>query len=253
MKIEDAMQVLGKAYPNEAALDWDNVGLLVGSPAWNLSKIYVALDATEEVVEHAASFGAELIVTHHPMIFSSMKRVTDEDFIGKKIMMLAQHHIACYAMHTNFDILTMGMLSAQYLKLTDVTALDEENIGAIGTLPQKMTLLACASYVKKCFGLSHVSVFGDGDKLDCARIAICPGSGKSEIDTAIEKKADVLITGDIDHHSGIDAVQKQLPIIDAGHYGIEHIYIDYMTEFLKKQLPGIEICREPFKEPRWVL
>ena len=85
------------------------------------------------------------------------------------------------------------------------------------------------------------------------RIAISPGSGKSEVDNAIEAGAQVLITGDIDHHTGIDAVARGLAIIDAGHYGLEHIYVEYMAHFIQRIAPGLVVKTAPAKEPFWIL
>ena len=162
-------------------------------------------------------------------------------------------------MHTNFDVCVMGNLAASYLELTDVEVLDvtSENdgvrgIGCVGELTQKMCVQDMAAMVRDRFGLSHVKVFGNPDT-KVKRVALCPGSGKSEIALAKQKHADVYITGDMDHHSGIDAVADDLVIIDAGHYGVEHIYMDYMKEWLQEQTPDLTVMAEPFAEPFWIV
>ena len=95
-----------------------------------------------------------------------------------------------------------------------------------------------------------MKVFGDVEK-EVKRVAICPGSGKSVIGEAICKQADVLITGDIDHHEGIDAVARNMAIIDAGHYGLEHIYMEDMKKFLSEKISEVEFriaeCKSPFQ------
>ena len=189
-----------------------------------------------------------------------MKQINNHSFLGEKIISLIENHICCYAMHTNFDVCVMGNLAAQYLGLRDVDVLDvtyepedgKKGIGCVGSLPCRMTLLALAKEVRQTFGLSHVKVFGDGDTM-MERVAVCPGSGKSEIAAAKAKGAQVLITGDIDHHSGIDAVAEGLCIVDAGHYGIEHIYMDYMKEWLMQAAPQIAVAQEPMQEPFWIV
>ena len=125
---------------------------------------------------------------------------------------------------------------------------DGRGIGCLGKLTQAVSLYDLAERVRDAFGLSHVKVFGDKDRM-VQSIAMCPGSGKSEIGLAIEKGADAYITGDIDHHSGIDAVADGLSIIDAGHYGIEHIYMEYMKNWLAKEAAELEVVTEPFAEP----
>ena len=106
-----------------------------------------------------------------------------------------------------------------------------------------MTVDECAAYVKERFHLQAVKVFGQSSQ-KLVRAAISPGSGKSMIAPALGKGADVLITGDIDHHEGIDAVEQGMAIIDAGHYGLEKIFVPYLQEYLKRETEGIEIITQ---------
>ena len=99
------------------ALSWDNVGLLAGREDKEVAKIYVALDAKDEVVDEAILAGADMLVTHHPLIFSGMKQVNNQNFIGRRLVKLIQHDISYYAMHTNYDVKGMADLAADYLKL----------------------------------------------------------------------------------------------------------------------------------------
>lgn len=258
MRVMDLTERIEKEIPREQALDWDNVGLLVGDKEQEIHKVYVALDLTDAVLEHAIDRGADMILTHHPLIFGGIKRVNADDFIGRRILALAQHGIAYYAMHTNFDVCVMGQIAAEQLGLMDIEALevtspeDGRGIGCLGKLTQAVSLYDLAERVRDAFGLSHVKAFGDKDRM-VQSIAMCPGSGKSEIGLAIEKGADAYITGDIDHHSGIDAVADGLSIIDAGHYGIEHIYMEYMKNWLAKEAAELEVVTEPFAEPFWIV
>lgn len=248
MICEDVIKVLQKQSPESYACDWDNVGLLVGSRQKNVKTIYIDLDATDETISEAIEAGADMLLTHHPMIFKGLKKINSDDFIGRRVMRLLQNDIAYYAMHTNFDSMGMADLAADKIGLKETTVLQETSglegtgngIGKVGVLPQKMTLQACAKTVKKAFGLELVKVFGD---LACEveRAAICPGSGKLVIEDSYRNGAQVLITGDIDHHEGIDAVACNMCIIDAGHYGLEQIFIPYMKEYLEKNLSGVAI------------
>ena len=146
----------------------------------------------------------------------------------------------------------MNMKDAEILEVTaegDIGEEDElEGIGRVADLETPMTLRECCEDVKEAFHLGAVKVFGNlEDRVK--RIAICPGSGKSVIQTALDKHADVLITGDIGHHEGIDAVAQGLAIIDGGHYGIEHIFIEDMRQYLDKNLEGIEVAAAPVVHP----
>lgn len=261
MTVEKIIALLNQQAPESSALDWDNVGLLVGDKDWPVSKVYIALDATEEVIDDAVHQGAEMIITHHPMIFTSVNKVTEDHFVGHRIIKLIEHHVAVYAMHTNFDIHGMTDLAQRALGIKQSVILDvcerdeEENeygIGCVGMLDDMMTLEQFGAYVRDAFHLSHVKVFGDPET-EIRMVAIAPGSGKSMINQSIRKAADVLVTGDIDHHSGIDAVAKGLTIIDAGHYGVEHIFIEYIANFLKGKTGTLEVVCAQKKEPFWLV
>ena len=162
MKCKEIIEVLEQHYPKSAALSWDNVGLLVGSDQKEVQKIFVALDVTDETLEEAVRAGADLMITHHPMLFSPVKRITAEDFIGRRIIRLIQEDIAYYAMHTNFDVKGMADINAEALKLQECTVLEEtgtdsegnpEGIGRAGVLGRAMELEEFASYVKECLNL----------------------------------------------------------------------------------------------------
>ncbi len=257
MKCSEIMRVIERKYGRELALGWDNVGLLVGREDKDVSRIYVALDATDEVVERAISQGADMLLTHHPLIFSGMKRITGEDFIGRRILRLAQADISYYAMHTNYDVAGMADAAAFRLgwpegKVLEVTGENadggEMGIGRIADLAEPVSLKECCEQVKKAFSLDTVQVFGDlGKRVE--RAALCPGSGKSVIPAAAGKGADVLITGDIGHHEGIDAVAQGMAVVDAGHYGMEHIFVEDIAVYLEKSLSGVMIERDVGRTP----
>ena len=255
MLCKEVMDILEENYPADYALDWDNVGLLVGRDDKEVRRIYVALDADDETIEAAVRWKADMLVTHHPMIFSGLKRINNLDFIGARILRLVQNDISYYAMHTNYDVLGMAELSGRKMSLEDPEVLEvtrdgeqPEGIGRVADLASPAPLREICWSVKDRFHLGAVKVFGDMDQ-PVSRIAISPGSGKSMIKAALDKKADVLITGDIDHHTGIDAVAQGLAVIDAGHYGIEHIFIEDVKEYLKEKLEDVEVKAAPVRHP----
>lgn len=248
MQCKEIMEIIEAVYPKEAALSFDNVGLQAGRSHKEVKRIYLALDATNEVIQAAKDSQADMLITHHPLIFSPLKSVTDGDFISRRILELIQSDISYYAMHTNYDVLGMAGLAERILGLGDARVLDvtgeidgrEEGIGRIGMLEESMTLKECCRYVKKCLALDTVKVFGDLDReVQC--LAVSPGSGKSAVAPAVKKGADVLVTGDIGHHDGLDAWEQGLAVIDAGHYGTEYIFIEDMKQFLETRLDGVEV------------
>lgn len=257
MKCDLIIKKLEQKIPLSSAEGWDNPGLQVGRREAEVEKIYLALDATDEVLEHCIAWGADLLITHHPLLMGGIKKVNSDDLHGRKILRMAENHLAHYAMHTNYDVCRMGKLCSQYLRMTnleilEVTGCDEKGqaagIGTVGDLPEEMTVQQCCEHVKRAFSLEHVKVFGSLEQ-KVRRAALCPGSGKSLVGAALEKQAEVYITGDMGHHDGIDAVDQGLVIVDAGHYGVEHVFITQMEEYLKKEFPDLEIRSEAIAGP----
>ena len=253
MNCNEIISVLEKLSPTSYAEEWDNVGLLVGRYEKEVSRVMLALDATDEVVDLAVKNKVDMLITHHPMIFSAMKKINDSDMIGRRVLKLAANDISYYAMHTNFDIMGgMAELAADVLGLRDRQVLEvtmsankdssgsEQGFGRTGYLDGDYTTRDIGMLVKENFGLDNVMLYGESDYKPC-KIAIIPGSGKSMIRSALDKKCDLLITGDIGHHEGIDAVDMGLHIIDATHFGLEHVFMDFIKSELNKNLEGLDI------------
>lgn len=260
MKTRELTDWLNSIYPSKAAQDWDNVGLLVGDDEKEVKHVFLALDLTEQTLAEACAAGADMIITHHPMIFGGIKKINNHSFTGRRIISLIKNGIQYYAMHTNYDVLGMAELSADYLQLTDrevlsVTETTEngtEGFGRTGTLPRTMTLRECGAFVKNALALSDVKIYGDPEST-VKRAAVCTGSGKSMIADALAKGADVYVTGDIDHHTGIDAAAQGLAIIDAGHYGTEYIFMSAMEKVLKNRYPKLHVTCAKVQSPYMIL
>ncbi len=248
---------LNRLAPESIAMEWDNPGLLVGGEDREIRKTVVALDATDQVIDLAVSQGADLLLTHHPLIFSSLKRINESDFIGRRLIRLIRSGIACYAMHTNYDAAPgcMADLAAGKLHLVEGAPLEvvgEKDgvpfgIGKTGILLEAESLKDLALRVKKEFDLPFVTVYGSGQVSGLVRrAAVCPGSCRGMIDAAVRAGAQVLISGDVGHHDGIDAAARGLAVIDAGHYGLEHIFVDHMAAYCAEKIdPRAVIVKAP--------
>ncbi len=240
MKCSDILQHLEQDFPVSKAYEWDNVGLLAGRDDKEVHKIFVALDATDAIIQEAKQWGADMLLTHHPLIFAPLKKINNRNFISNRLIQLIQSDISYYAMHTNYDIVKMADLASEklgliYTKPLEASSWDvEEGLGKVGFISseKEVTLEQYAGHIKTVFGLTEVKLFGDIHQ-KIRKVAVLPGSGKSTIEAAIAERADLLITGDIGHHEGIDAQSRGLAIIDAGHYGIEHIFIQDMCKYLE--------------------
>lgn len=264
MKCVEIIEILKGLAPEEWACDWDNPGLLAGRSDKEVKKIYIALDATDQVVEESVQAGADMLLTHHPLIFKAIKKVNDQNFITRRLVKLIQADISYYAMHTNFDAAPgcMADLGAALLGLKDCAPLElmgqvesgeqviPYGIGKTGRLEAPVTVRTLAAQVKEAFGLPFVVVYGQ-QLLDevVEQVSICPGAGGSEIEGALSCGSQALVTGDISHHQGIDSAARQMAVIDGGHYGLEHVFISFMAEYLEEKLGGqVEIQQAP---PSW--
>ena len=374
MDCREIMKALEKIAPVKYAEDWDNVGLLVGRGDKQVRKIMVALDASQSVINQCVNQKVDLLITHHPLIFSPLKRINGDDFISRKVIQLLQNDISCYAIHTNFDSMVMAEEAADRINLVSKKILDvtysellykiavfapfesanlvresmikegaghigayshcsfnmegvgtfrplegthpyigtggetahtkevkietvvseekldtvlksmlrvhpyeevaydiyklerqgrEEGIGRYGYLERNMSLKELAELVKAKFEIANVKVMGSLDKR-ISKVAISPGSGKSMISRALKIGAEVLITGDIDHHTALDALDQGLSIIDAGHFGTEYFMVDILKNYLNQYLYhaedeyvgipiGIEILKAKEESPFMVM
>lgn len=254
MKALEIANLLEELSPPTYACSWDNVGMHVGRSDNEVNKILVCLDIDDMAVEQAISLGVDMIVSHHPLIFKGIKKINEKDIIGRRIISLIENKINAFCMHTNFDSVGgMAEYSAELMELKEPEVLSEvclgEGIGRVGNLSEPMTVIDICEKVKRVFGLPKVILFGE-ENATVSRIAICPGSGKEEIDTALQKGAEVIITGDVSYHYGIDSVAKGINVIDAGHYGIEHIFIDRVAEYLSDKTEGVEIIKMEIINPQ---
>ena len=265
MLCRELIEKLEELAPKSLACDWDNPGFLAGRGDKEIKKVLVALDATDRVVEQAVREQADFLLTHHPLIFRALKQVNDANFISRRIVSLLQADISYVAMHTNFDAAPgcMADLAAERLGIRDGQPLEVTGevkempvgIGKAGVLAEPVSLDALAKQVKQAFELPFVLVYGsEAAKGPVSRVAVSPGAGGSMIRYALEQKAQVLVTGDIGHHDAIDAAAQGMAIIDAGHYGLEHIFIPFMADYVKRVSGGsIEVIQAEQDFPARVL
>lgn len=266
MKCKDMIAVLEELAPKRCACSWDNPGLLAGRTEKDVKKILLTVDVDDRTVETAVNEQVDMIISHHPLIFKAMKHVTDEDFIGRRVVRMIQSDISYFAMHTNFDAAPgcMADVIADRLGIvfgSPLEELGEENgiaygIGKVGAIKAPMNGRAFAKKIKEEFNLPFVTVYGSElwEEEPIKVAATCPGSGSSTIREALEKGAQVLVTGDIGHHDGIDAEAQGLMIIDAGHYGLEHVFMEFMENYIKERVGDeVEVIRMPLTFPAVVM
>ena len=255
MKAYELIRAIDEIVPRSAAESWDNPGHQAGDKNWKCEHVLVALDLTDEVVDYAIDIGADFIFTHHPLIFSPIKSVTADDYITRRIVVMLSHRINYMAAHTNHDVVRMGNLAGDMMGLKNMEPLDitteidgePAGLGVVGNI-DSVTVAEFAEDVKSVFNVDCVRIYGDKN-MRLSRVAICPGSGKSAIDCAIDKDADLLLTGDIGHHDGIDAVAKGIIIMDAGHAGLEHIFVNDMAAEIADRFPKLRVTAYEGENP----
>ena len=235
VNVADIIKIMEEIAPPAMAEDWDNVGLMLGRRCKAVKKLLLALDITGEVVQQAIVQKADMIITHHPLIFRGLKRVTDNEWQQELLLTLAEKGIAVYSAHTNLDCVSSGVndVLAKKLHLDSVDVLDSDNgLGRIGIVPA-CSLHELAAMVKKVLRADYVAV-GDAGK-QVHKVAVCGGAGSDLISLALLCGADTLVTGDIKYHEAQKAVFSGLNVIDAGHQPTELPVMDDLADRLSQR------------------
>ncbi|MDO4178803.1 MAG: Nif3-like dinuclear metal center hexameric protein [Phascolarctobacterium sp.] len=231
--VQDICSIMESFAPTKLAMDWDNVGLMLGKKDREVKKILLALDLTQEVVDQALASEVQMIITHHPAIFKKISHVTDEQWQQSLLLTLAEHKIAVYSAHTNYDCALEGVNDclANKLGLINIKTLeDETGLGREG-LVESTNLFDFACKVKRILACDYVT-YADAHK-NVQRVAVCGGAGGELISLCLAKGVDTLVTGDIKYHTAQDAVFQGLNIVDAGHQATERIAIEYLRARLE--------------------
>ena len=244
MKVRDIIAVIEDFAPLSIQEGWDNSGLCVGSPEAEVSSVLFALDCTESLVDEAIECGADMIITHHPLIFSGLKKISPEDQVGAAVIKAIKNGISIYAAHTNADKVVAGVSGAMAAKLglVDVQILDEDGegtgLGVVGNLPQPLAVESVMSLVKDRFSLK---VLKSSKPLDgmITRVAMCGGSGGSLIGAARKSGAQLYISGDISYHNFF--TPEGFMIMDIGHYESEIEIVNILFSLIRKNFPTFAV------------
>ena len=236
MTVQNIFDFLNKKFPTETACDFDNVGLLVGDPCVEVKKAVVALDCTPSAINTAVNKGAQLIITHHPIIFNPLKQV----LAGSAVYDVIKSGISVISMHTNLDVGIGGVNDclSSALTLNNVTKVAAEDGYLLnkGELTSPLYPDDLAVYIKAKLG-GAVKYFG-ADK-EIKRVLLCSGSGGSYIGEVLKHNCDALITADVKHNQFLDAEHLGVSLFDAGHFDTEDIVIEPLKELLQAQFPNI--------------
>lgn len=251
VRICDIYDVIDRAAPFASALSFDNSGLLVGDQATEVTRALIALDITPAVVEEAASINANLIISHHPVIFPPLRALNSQGVP----YLLARAGIAAICCHTNLDISPVcgvnvalaGRLGLKSIRQEDVFG--EECILFSGETEMELSSEAFANLVKGKLGLPGLRYIPGARPV--RRVFLCSGAGGGFVNFAACRGADAYITGEMKHHEALEAAATGVTCAVAGHYETEAVFAEFLAAYLKKRLPGASFLvsraqRSPF-------
>ena len=240
--VADILQFIESIAPTELKAEWDNVGLLCGSMQKEVKKILVALDPFTHVCQEAADWGADLLVTHHPLIFQPLSAVTDETTVGRAVMTLLANGIAAMNAHTNLDCADGGvndtLAAALGLSNIEKVPADAEALLRQGNVAQQDldTFLSHVKTALQCPGLRYVS----GGK-PVGKVAVGGGSCGSALYEVIAAGCDTFVTADVKYNQFHDAKVQGINLIDAGHFCTENPVIPVLAKKLQAQFPALTV------------
>ena len=247
--VNDVLKYLETLAPRSMKMDWDNVGLLCGSRGQEVKKVMVALDPFESVCKEAAHWGADLLVTHHPLIFQPAKSVTDDDGVGRAILQLVRSGISAINAHTNLDCAPEGIndVLAAKVGLANVQVLNPSGEDAQG---RPWGLLRCgqvtemplAQFLEQvktaldCEGLRYV----EGGKPVC-KVAVGGGACAGSLREVADAGCDTFVTSDVRYNQFWDARELGVNLIDAGHFCTENPIVAVLAAKLQAAFPNVTV------------
>lgn len=233
-KAGEIYDYLKELAPLELQMDFDNSGFQLGRLDAEVNRALLALDVTEEVVGEAIELGAQLIISHHPLIFSKLRSIMDT-----KLLRLAENRIAVISMHTNLDI-AAGGVNDVLITLLGARAdgpLDPDNCGRVGELPEAQQFDSFLRFCKTALDSKGLRYYDAGRPVK--RLAVMGGSGGDYIGCAAEKGCDTYVTADIKYHQFLEAKELGINLIDGDHFCTENPVIPSLCEKLRHEFPDV--------------
>jgi len=221
--------------PLELQLGFDNSGFQLGRLSAEVNRAMLALDVTREVIDEASVCGAELIISHHPLIFTPVRCINDE-----KLLRLAERGISVISMHTNLDIAEGGVndVLISLIGAKCEGALDADGCGRIGLLREATPIDAFLLHCKAALGTNGLRYYDAGRAVH--RVAVMGGAGSDSVRTAFEKDCDTYLTADIKYHHFLVAKELGINLIDGDHFCTENPVIPVLAERLRGEFPDVD-------------
>lgn len=240
MLVKELLRNIDRAVPFGWAEEWDNSGLLLGNPANSVSGIALSLDPDLESLKFALKKGCSVLVSHHPLIFSPVRRIDASSGVGEAIAFAMKNDISVIAMHTNWDGAPGGVnaVLAGALGLESVSPLVPSDrgawgMGAAGRLSPPMRLLELGQKIRLALNLSRLYFYGDPER-PAGRLALCGGSGGGLWPAALDSGADAFLTSDVKYHDRLEALGRGLNLFVADHGEAESFSLDALADVLSE-------------------
>ena len=244
MTIAKLYEFLESYAPRALSAEWDNDGFAcLTAPDKEVTRVLIALDATEDAVDLAVSSKFDLLLTHHPLLFRGVKALTAEKCVPRKLLKLALNGVAALSFHTRLDAAEGGVndVLAGLFGLTDVRPFAPEGevpCGRIGKLASPVDMAEFARTVCDILNAPAVNLLGSGK---VQTLAVIGGEGGDFVDAARHAGADMILSGRIGYHRMLDAAEDGIAVIEAGHFYTERPVLSYLAELVKKADAGIEV------------
>jgi len=251
MKISSLASLLENYFPSELALENDNPGLQVGNPNDEIKGILLSLDVYLSTVGEAEEKNCNLIISHHPLLFFSTKKINTLVYPYNAVQKAIQKNITLYAFHTNTDIADGGLNDylCKILGIQQVKKIPPDNLIRYGKLPKPKKLIEMCEHIRKVLHAPYIKYVGDENEY-VKDIAVCSGSCGDML-WDLNRKFDVFITGDIKHHTAIYAKERNIKLIDATHFSTEVIFKDLLYNILKKHIKNTNILKSECDSLPW--
>ncbi len=247
--VSDIFKVLTGWAPINYALEFDNPGHLVGDMSQPVSRVLVALDATSEVISEAEAMGAELIVTHHPLIFDKLSAVVASDSVGGRVLRLVKSGISLICMHTNLDAAqggvndvlarSIGLKNCRVLDVLGIEGDREYGIGRVGELSAPMSAREFLSAVKNALNANGLRYVAGENEIK--KVAVGGGSCGSYLSKVHRLGCDAFVTADIKHDGFLSAREYGITVVDAGHFSTENLICPVIEECIQQEFPELEV------------
>jgi dinuclear metal center YbgI/SA1388 family protein len=256
--VDEVNRVIETLWPIAAAEAWDAPGLLSGDPAATVSHIHLAVDAVVDTADEAIEVGADLLLTHHPLLLRGVTSVAEDRYKGAVLARLIRASVALVAAHTNADVVDTGTSAvlASRLGLTGVTGLNG-SIGRIGTLTSPVTLGKVAAALGEILPVTAggIRVSGEFDH-PVSTVALCGGAGDAYLADAAAAGVDVYITSDLRHHPASEFRETARlvggpALIDVSHWASEWLWLDTAASELRDALPGVTVTVSDLRTDPW--